>query len=145
MQRRSFFRALTLAGLAGLAPRGANARDDAARATSVVYHLSDADKAAFVLGNLENHRAGGPPGLRLAAVVHGTALPVFRLSTPNAELKRAFAAALADGVAFYACANTLRAHEWTLADLMPGFLLAPEGGVTKLADLQAQGWTYLRP
>ena len=32
-----------------------------------------------------------------------------------------------------------------LADLAPGFAAAPKGGVAMLADLQAQGWVYLRP
>ena len=51
---------------------------------------------------------------------------------------------LADGVAFYACANTLAAQKWTLTDLQPGFQLADKGGVTLIADLQAQGWAYVR-
>ena len=33
----------------------------------------------------------------------------------------------------------------TLNDLPPGFAVAEKGGVVLLADLQAQGWAYLRP
>lgn len=143
MERRNLFKAVMLAGLSGIV--GHRAKADEARAMKVVYHLSDADKTAFVLGNLRNHRAGGPVGLQLPTVLHGTALPVFRANTPNQAIKEDLALAMKDGVTFYACANTLKAHDWTLADLLPGFLLAENGGVVKLADMQAQGWVYLRP
>lgn len=145
MERRTFFRALTLAGAFGVSARAKAAGNEEARATRAVYHIADADKPLAVLGNLKHHRAGGPPGLRLAAVVHGDALAVFRAATTSARLKQAFAAAVGEGVTFYACANTLKANDWTLDDLLPGFQLAEQGGVTKLADLQAQGWAYLRP
>jgi len=143
MQRRTLFQSLLAAALAGLAARQAEA--DEARATRVVYHISSANKVAFALGNMRNHRAGGPPGLKLAAVVHGPALGLFRGATDNDRLKHALAAAVKEGDAFYACVNTLNSLDWTLDDLLPGFALAEKGGVVKLADLQAQGWIYLRP
>ena len=52
---------------------------------------------------------------------------------------------MADGVAFHACAHTMDAMKLTLADLLPGFQRADNGGVVLLADLQADGWAYLRP
>jgi intracellular sulfur oxidation DsrE/DsrF family protein len=143
MQRRTLFKTLAASALASLAARAAAAEET--RATRVVYHLSSADKAGFVLGCMKNHRAGGPDGLKLAAVAHGPALGMFRDRTDNEALRREFAARIEAGDAFYACANTLAAHQWTLADLLPGFALAEKGGVVKLADLQAQGWIYLRP
>ena len=143
MQRRTLFQTLLAATLAGLAAPSAAAEE--ARATRVVYHISSANKVAFALGNMRNHRAGGPAGLKLAAVVHGPAVGLLRADTNDEKLKRAFAAALKDGDAFFACANTLKALSWTLDDLLPGFSLAEKGGVVKLADLQAQGWIYLRP
>ncbi len=138
MLRRTLFHALAL----GFATP-AVAED--ARGRRVVYHLADADKVAFALGNMKNHHAGGPENLALAAVVHGPALAVFRVQTENEALKHEFAARGQAGDTFYACSNTLAAHGWTLADLLPGFALAERGGVVKLADLQAQGWIYLRP
>jgi intracellular sulfur oxidation DsrE/DsrF family protein len=138
MQRRAL---LSLLALGFAAPAVA----EEARARRVVYHVSDVDKAAFALANMRNHRAGGPQPLELAAVVHGPALGVFLAGADNDGLKREFAALRAAGDMFYACANTLAAHRWTLDDLLPGFALADKGGVVKLADLQAQGWVYLRP
>ena len=33
----------------------------------------------------------------------------------------------------------------TLKDLLPGFTVAERGGVVRLAELQSQGYVYLRP
>jgi intracellular sulfur oxidation DsrE/DsrF family protein len=44
-----------------------------------------------------------------------------------------------------ACANTMIAQNVTLKDLLPGFISADKGGVVRLAELQSQGYLYLRP
>jgi len=44
-----------------------------------------------------------------------------------------------------ACGNTMRGQNVTLKDLLPGFTVAERGGVVLLAELQAQGYVYLRP
>ena len=143
MHRRTAFKTLIAGLLAGAAARSAEAQE--ARAGQVVYHLADAEKVGFALANMRNHHAGGPAGLRLAAVVHGPALGVFHAAQASEDTKRQLADRLAAGDVIYACVNTLAAHNWTLADLLPGFALADKGGVVKLADLQAQGFVYLRP
>jgi hypothetical protein len=49
------------------------------------------------------------------------------------------------GLQFSACIHSMRAQEVTLKDLLPGFAVADKGGVVKLAELQGQGYVYLRP
>jgi len=39
----------------------------------------------------------------------------------------------------------MRGMKISLDDLLPGFEVADKGGVVKLAELQADGWRYLRP
>jgi intracellular sulfur oxidation DsrE/DsrF family protein len=39
----------------------------------------------------------------------------------------------------------MKATNITLKDLLPGFISADRGGVVRLAELQAQGYVYLRP
>jgi uncharacterized protein len=39
----------------------------------------------------------------------------------------------------------MRAQNVTLEDLLPGFVVADKGGVVRLAQLQADGYAYLRP
>ena len=49
------------------------------------------------------------------------------------------------GTTLVACGNTMKGANLTLADLVPGFVVAEEGGVVRIAQLQAQGYAYLRP
>jgi uncharacterized protein len=145
MDRRNIFRTALAAAVGALA--GGTARAEAQRAEKVVYHLADSDKVAFVLGNLANHLegAGGPDRIALAVVVHGPALASFRTAGTNRALLQDARARIKAGAQFHACAHTLTAMKLTLDDLLPGFSIAEKGGVVLLADLQAQGWTYLRP
>jgi intracellular sulfur oxidation DsrE/DsrF family protein len=39
----------------------------------------------------------------------------------------------------------MRAQNVTLKNLLPGFVSAEQGGVVRLAELQAEGYAYLRP
>ena len=145
IDRRGGMKAALAAGV-GLAAIGA-ARADAPAAKRVVYHLADAEKVVFVLGNLRNHLAGagGPEAIQLAVVVHGRALHVLRGQSPDVALKSDVRQLISEGVVFHACANTMAAMKLKLDDLLPGFRVAEKGGVVLLADLQAQGWVYLRP
>jgi intracellular sulfur oxidation DsrE/DsrF family protein len=112
----------------------------------VVYHLADLEKVNFVLGNMQNHLKGaGPDKVVLALVVHGPALAAFRRSSGNLAVSDPVQALLQAGVAFHACGNTLKGLKLTVADLLQGFDQVPEGGVVRLAALQAEGWIYLRP
>ena len=145
MDRRGLVKGFVAGGIGVAAAQGAKA--EPISATKVVYHLADAEKVGFVLGNLRNHLAdtGGASSLQLAVVVHGPALHVFRADSGNRDLREATLDAVKAGVAFYACAHTMAAQKLALGDLLPGFAATPKGGVTMLADLQAQGWAYLKP
>ena len=145
MDRRSIFRTALAAATGALA--GGAAQAETARAQKVVYHLADSEKVTFVLGNLANHLegAGGPDKIALAVVVHGPALASFKTAATNHAQLQDARERIKAGVAFHACAHTMAGMKLTLGDLLPGFAVAEKGGVLLLADLQAQGWTYLRP
>jgi intracellular sulfur oxidation DsrE/DsrF family protein len=150
MHRRNIFTsALALAAglLAGRAASPARAEGDPAGVPKVAYHLADLEKVAFVLGNIRNHidGMGGPGKVAIALVVHGPALNAFRLSQPNRALKSDVSELKAAGVELHACRNTMAAQKLTLADLLAGFVVAEKGAVVKLAELQAEGFAYLRP
>ena len=142
LNRRGLFAGLI--AVTGAAPALASATPAKLR---VVYHLADLDKVNFVLGNMQNHLkgAGGPDNVTLAVVVHGPALASFKRVDENIAVSQPMAALLKSGVGFHACGNTLKGMKLTLADLLSGFVEAPEGGVVRLASLQADGWIYLRP
>lgn len=113
----------------------------------VVYHLSDAEKVNFVLGNMQNHidGVGGPDHVTLALVIHGPALKAFHLAQANPDISKRIGDFSKDGVELAACGNTMKAQNITLKDLLPGFVSAEKGGVVRLAELQSQGYLYLRP
>ncbi len=125
----------------------AESREPAKDAAKVVYHLSDVDKVAFVLGNIDNHLAGagGPATVMIALVVHGPALRAFHAAGASPDTARRMAGFLKSNVRFNACGNTMRGQNVALRDLLPGFTVAERGGVVLIAELQAQGYVYLRP
>jgi uncharacterized protein len=128
---------------AGSRAAGAETRD----AAKVVYHLSDLDKVQFVLGNIDNHLAGvgGPEKVTIQLVVHGPALRAFHAAAANPDTARRLASFVKSDVRLNACGNSMRGQNVTLKDLLPGFTVAERGGVVLIAELQAQGYVYLRP
>ena len=116
-------------------------------AAKVVYHLSDLDKADFVLGNIRNHFGGmgGPDKVTIALVVHGPALKAFHSAEATPDMSKRTDELAKTGLQLNACINTMRAQNVTLTDLLPGFIVADKGGVVRLAELQGQGYAYLRP
>ena len=115
--------------------------------SKVVYHLSDLDKVDFVMGNIRNHYngMGGPDKVTIALVVHGPALKAFHLAGATPDMTKRTDEMKKSGLQLNACIHTMRAQEVTLKDLLPGFIVADKGGVVRLAELQGQGYVYLRP
>jgi intracellular sulfur oxidation DsrE/DsrF family protein len=142
MQRRNL-----LALAAAVLPASFVTRAAAATDAKVVYHLSDLDKVAFVLGNIGNHYSGmgGPTGVTIALVVHGPALKAFEAASATPGVAAQTGELVQSGLKPYACINTMRAFDVTVKDLLPGFGVADKGGVVLLAELQGQGYAYLRP
>ena len=144
MLRRDIFRA-GFAGAAGLFGLGrANAATPEGR-LKVAYHLSDADKVNFVLGNIKNHYEGTGGNVDIVLVIHGPALAAFKSKGASGAVSSRFAGLVQQGLVPQACGNTLHGMDITLTDLLAGFELAEKGGVVKLAELQHQGYVYLRP
>jgi intracellular sulfur oxidation DsrE/DsrF family protein len=113
----------------------------------VVYHLSEPTRVNFVLGNIKNHIVGkgGPEKIHIVLVVHGPALEAFVSSKASPDIRRQIEKRSGDGVGFIACGNTMKAQDIGIGDLLAGFAVAEEGGVVRIADLQEQGYLYLRP
>lgn len=148
MDRRTAVRAMLASGPAILvAGAGGSLAAEAKPVPRIAYHLADLEKAGFVLGNLRNHvdGMGGPDGVKLAVVVHGPALRAFRADGGNEDFKARFSRLVQEGVAFHACRHTMDGMKLGLPDLLPGFAVAEKGGVVLLAELQGEGWLYLRP
>jgi uncharacterized protein len=145
MQRRNLLTLIcAIMPVSLLATRADAATSDAAK---VVYHLDDLDKVDFVLGNIANHYKGmgGPDKVTIALVIHGPALKAFHTANATPEMTKRADEMQKTGLQLNACINTMRAQEVTLKELLPGFIVADKGGVVRLAELQSQGYVYLRP
>lgn len=129
--------------LAILLPLAAAAQDK----LRVVYHVSEIEKVAFALGNIANHieGVGGPENVEIALVAHGPALKAFHELEAQPRISERVAALRGAGVHFEACGNTMAAQGVELDDLLAGFFKLDKGGVVRLAELQSQGWLYIRP
>src|SRR3954447_23645299 len=149
MHRRSILWAAASALGAAFATSRASATTEApaTKKLKVVYHLSDHDKASFVVGNIQNHLdgVGGPDNVTIALVVNGQALRAFHASGVNPDLSRRVSQFSKAGLELAACGNTMKSQNVTLKDLLPGFVSADKGGVVRIAELQSQGYLYLRP
>lgn len=160
MERRNLFRTILAAGAGvAVAVRGHKPAQAAAPVATgpgtgttagkvrVAYHLSEAERVGFVLGNIQNHvdGTGGPGHVDIFLVVHGPALRAFHTAHTDPRIADMVARLVRQGVGLGACANTLHGLGATLADVLPGFEKIDEGGVVRLAKLQSEGWAYLRP
>jgi intracellular sulfur oxidation DsrE/DsrF family protein len=143
MLRRDIFRGVLAGAGTLLGLRAAAATDE--EKPKVAYHLSDVDKVNFVLGNIKNHYDGTSGNVGIVLVVHGPALAAFKSRSASGAISSSFSGLTRQGLDPYACANTMRSMEIALADLLDGFQAADKGGVVKLAELQRQGYAYLRP
>jgi intracellular sulfur oxidation DsrE/DsrF family protein len=149
MHRRGMLWATVSAIGTAFAASRANAATEPAASNKlkVVYHLSDLDKVSFVIGNIQNHLdgVGGPDHVTIALVVHGQALRAFHAASANPDLSRHVGQFSRARLELAACGNTMRSQNVGLKDLLPGFIAADKGGVVRIAELQSQGYLYLRP
>ncbi|MFB1488227.1 MULTISPECIES: DsrE family protein [unclassified Thiocapsa] len=119
----------------------------AAEKLDVVYHLSEPDRAAFVLNNMQNHidGVGGPENVNMVLVVHGPAVNALNEIEATEKVSSGVASLREQGVAFEMCGNTLKVFNLELDELLPGFVEVSQGGVTRIAELQSKGYAYIRP
>jgi intracellular sulfur oxidation DsrE/DsrF family protein len=100
-----------------------------------------------VLGNIRNHfdGMGGPDKVTIVLVVHGPALKAFHAASAAAVVRQGLRTFTDAGLKLHACTNSMKAQGVTAQELLPGFVAADRGGVVLLAELQAQGYAYIRP
>ena len=119
----------------------------AAEKMKVVYHVADAEKVNFALVNMRNHikGVGGPENVELVLVVHGPGLKRFHDIQATDKLRKMVLGLQDVGVQFNACGNTMRAQGVQTDELIPGMIRVDQGGVVRIAELQQQGYLYIRP
>jgi intracellular sulfur oxidation DsrE/DsrF family protein len=116
----------------------------------VLYHVDGKDpevaKYALALINKHIEAEGGPDKIDVELVVHGPALELFEKDKMDAEMTKRFEQILEKGVKAEMCQVSMKLYNKTLDNLVKGFVatLHPVA-VKRIADLQQQGYIYIKP
>lgn len=132
------------------APVNANSNRTPDGKLKVLYHIdtSDINLARYSMALINKHieAEGGPDKIDLKVVVHGPALKLFEKETMDKKLEEKFNKILTLGVQPEMCQVSMKLFDRSLDTLANGFI--PTGhpvAVKRIADLQAQGYLYIKP
>lgn len=116
----------------------------------VIYHVDgkDPDVAKYALALINKHieAEGGPDKIDIELIVHGPALELFEKDKMDPEMTKRFDQIIEKGVHAEMCQVSMKAFGKTLDNLAKGFVatLHPVA-VKRIADLQQQGYIYIKP
>ena len=116
----------------------------------VVYHVDgkDPDVAKYALALINKHidAEGGPDKIDVELVVHGPALELFVKDKMDPEMAKRFDQIIEKGAKAEMCQVSMKAFGKTVDDLAKGFVatLHPVA-VKRIADLQREGYLYIKP
>lgn len=156
MKRMSIHRVLLvslLAAMALVATPFAQNQTEAAEGKAkvkVIYHVDgkDPDVAKYALALINKHieAEGGPDKIDIELIVHGPALELFEKDRMDPEMTKRFDQIIEKGVKAEMCQVSMKAFGKTLDNLAKGFVatLHPVA-VKRIADLQQQGYLYIKP
>lgn len=132
-----------------LSPTGATAADSQGK-VKVLYHVDGKDpevaKYALALINKHIEAEGGPDKIDVKLVVHGPALALFEQGKMDPELSKRFDTIIDKGAHAEMCQVSMKMYNTPLEKLAKGF--EPTGhpvAVKRIADLQQQGYIYIKP
>lgn len=114
-----------------------------AKSHRVLFALTSGDEADWnlTIGNIHNLLKGvAPEQIEVEVVSYGPGIAFVKAdSSAAAGIKEL------EGlqVHFAACANSMRAHNLTKADLIPGVDVVPSG-IVEVVRRQEEGWTYIK-
>jgi intracellular sulfur oxidation DsrE/DsrF family protein len=123
---------------------------DSQNKVKVLYHVDgkDPEVAKYALALINKHivAEGGPDKIDVELVVHGPALELFEKDKMDPEMKKRFEQIIDKGVHAEMCQVSMKLYNKTLDNLVKGFVatLHPVA-VKRIADLQQQGYLYIKP
>ena len=98
-----------------------------------------------MLGNIKNHYEGTGGNVDIVLVVHGPALAASSRRAYRPRSPAASPAWCSKGSSRKPAATPCGAWTFRSPTCSTAFHAADKGGVVKLAELQSQGYAYLRP
>jgi hypothetical protein len=116
----------------------------------VLYHVDgkDPEVAKYALALINKHidAEGGPDKIDVELVVHGPALELFEKDKMDPEMAKRFDQIIEKGTKAEMCQVSMKAFGKTIDNLAKGFVatLHPVA-VKRIADLQKEGYLYIKP
>lgn len=116
----------------------------------VLYHVDgkDPEVAKYALALINKHidAEGGPDNIDVELVVHGPALELFEKDKMDPEMTKRFDQIIEKGAKAEMCQVSMKFFGKTIDNLAKGFVatLHPVA-VKRIADLQQQGYLYIKP
>ena len=116
----------------------------------VLYHVDGKDLAtatyAMALINKHIEAEGGPDNIDIKLIVHGPALELFKEESVDPELKAKLKAAMDNGAHAEMCQVSMKLYGTPIEKLVAGFTPTEHPvAVKRIADLQQQGYIYIKP
>ena len=116
----------------------------------VVYHVNYNDEIQLnaALGNAKNHIAAvGKDKIDMRIVMHGNGVDLLKIANTNLDMQQKVINLKKDGVDFNVCKNTLTGKKISYKDDL--FDVSEKdivpSGVAEVANLQQQGFAYIKP
>ena len=116
----------------------------------VVYHINgdEPKQQSAALGNIQNHvNAVGQENIDIKVVLHGGGVSLLQHVKNNEDMRSKVDQLKLQGVVFNICNNTLKAkkldYKTDLYDVAEKDIVP--SGVAEIAQLQTQGYTYIKP
>lgn len=142
--------AIALVALLSLGHNQALAADAPTEKVKVLYHVDgkDPEVAKYALALINKHidAEGGPDKIDVELVVHGPALELFEKDKMDAEMTKRFEQIIEKGAKAEMCQVSMKMFGKTIENLAKGFVatLHPVA-VKRIADLQREGYLYIKP
>ena len=138
-----------LAGVVSAQAGGDNHRTSDGK-LKVLYHIdgSDVGTAKYAMALILKHieAEGGLDKIDIKVVVHGPALMLFDRETVDPALKKKLKSVIDKGVEPEMCQVSMKLFNRSLDQLATGFKpTAHPVAVKRIADLQEQGYLYIKP
>ncbi len=116
----------------------------------VLYHVDgkDPDVAKYAMALIHKHieAEGGPDHIDITLVVHGPALHLFKKASIDPELEKKLKTVIDEGVNAEMCQVSMKLFGTPLDKIVAGFKpTAHPVAVKRIADLQRQGYVYIKP
>jgi len=144
MTMRSMFLLIAVVLLGGCAAM--EQADDDMHRVVIQVSTDDARTQKIAINNAVNiQRALGAGNVQIEVVAYGPGLSI--LTGKSKQAVRIKSLAVDDDFQFSACSNTMRKvkkKKGKLPKLVEGVVVVP-AGVTRIMELQEQGYSYLRP